>query len=90
MPFDLAKLIQPDYADYKYVLNITDLEFLENMADTEHFIKMFKFKIWADYMVNKGEFGNLSDVLKAEVKVFEDHGFPKKTDFHVKENCKCG
>ena len=85
MPYDLAKLLKPGTG----VLNqsLAHPSMLESV-DTEHFIKMLNFKIWADNKVNEKKFSNLSDVIISEIKVFEDYNFTKKQDFQVKINLK--
>ena len=80
MPLGLAKLVQPGVFDHG---DLAHPSLLENV-DTEHFMKMLKFKIWADSKVNKNEFRTLSEVIKAETQVFEDFNFTKKLEFQVK------
>ena len=79
MPHELAKLVQPGLTNNE---NLARPSILEN-ANTSQLMKLLKFKIWADNKVNTNAFGNLSDVIKAEVKIFEDHGFNKRNLFQV-------
>ena len=45
--------------------------------------KIFKFGTWARKMIDSGDFETLSDVIKAELKVFENRGFSLRADFQV-------
>ena len=92
-PAQMAGLIQPvsrpmhnarvwheyQQADYKPVAHPT---FLEGMG-TEQMFKIFKFGTWARKMVDSGDFETLSDVIKAELQVFENRGFALRADFQV-------
>ena len=82
MPNELAKLIQTGLTDKDSLARPSILEH----ADTDELMKMLKFKIWAENRVNRNSFSTLSDVIKAEVKTFEDHGFAKRADFQVEKN----
>ena len=91
----LASLIQPaakhihrakiwheyQQADYKPVAHPS---FLDGM-DTEQMFKIFKFGTWAQKMVDMGKFEALSDVIKAELQVFENRGFPSRKNFQVRK-----
>ena len=79
MPIELAKLIEPGTSDPDGLARPSILE----KADTNNFLKMLKFNIWANSKVNKNEFRTLSDVIKEEVKIFEQHGFEKRAEFQV-------
>ena len=83
LPQQLANLLhQGDYVDYKTLAHPSFL----NEVTTEQLIKMFKFKLWADYMVKAGNFDTLSDVVKSELDVFDKRGFNLREDFQVKRN----
>ena len=79
LPYELAKLVQPGLTDAD---SLARPSLLEN-ADTIDLIKLFQFKLWADNMINTNSFSSMSDVVKSEVKIFEDHGFAKRPDFQV-------
>ena len=78
-PNELVKLILPGLTDQE---SLARPSILEN-ASTNELIKMLNFKIWAENKVNTNVYSTLSDVIKAELKLFEDHGFPKRTNFQV-------
>ena len=91
-PAQMAGLIQPvakqihsakiwheyQQADYRPVAHPS---FLEGM-DTEHMFKIFKFGTWAQRMVESGNI-TLSDIIKAELQIFDDMGFALRADFQV-------
>ena len=81
MPNELAKLVQPELTDQR---SLAHPSIMEN-ADTKELIKMLKFNIWAENKVKTNEFKTISEVIKAEVEKFEDHGFVKRADFQVTE-----
>ena len=81
MPNELAKLVQPEFTDQR---SLAHPSIMEN-ADTKELIKMLKFNIWAENKVKTNAFKNISEVIKAEVEKFEDHGFVKRADFQVTE-----
>ena len=49
-------------------------------------LKMFKFGLWADGMMEKGTFASLSDVVKAELAVYESEGFGLRGNFQAKNS----
>ena len=79
LPYELAKLVQPVLTDRD---SLARPSLLEN-ADTIDLIKLFHFKLWADNMINTNRFSSMSDLIKSEVKIFEDQGFAKRPDFQV-------
>ena len=79
MPNELAKLVQPGLTDQG---SLAHPSIMDN-ADTKQMIKMLKFKLWAENKVKTSAFKSVSEVLKAEVKKFESHGFTKRADFQV-------
>ena len=85
LPLRLANLLQPGVSfktiDFKALAHPA---FLQQIT-TEQFIKMFKFELWAEYMLNASDdFTTLSDVVKAELDSFEKSGFNLREDFQVK------
>ena len=80
LPQRLANLLrQGDSVDYK---TLAHPSFLHGIT-TEQLIKMFKFGMWAEYMVRTGNFDTPSDVIKAELDVFEKRGYNLREDFQV-------
>ena len=79
MPIELSKLIEPGASGPEGLAIPSMLE----KTGTNNIIKILKFKIWANSRVNANEFSTLSDVIKEEVKIFEQHGFEKRGEFQV-------
>ena len=79
MPYEVARLIEPGVSDPEGLVRPSILE----EADTKYLIKMLKFKIWADHKINMNEFSTLSDVIREEIKLFEQHGFVRRAEFQV-------
>ena len=94
-PARMAALIQPSTkhihtakswhklqkVDYNSVAHPT---FLEGI-DTVQMLKTFMFGTWAQKMVEMGKFNKLADVIKEEMKVFENGEFALREDFQVWE-----
>ena len=85
LPLRLANLLQAGDSfksvDYKALAHPS---FLQRIT-TEQFTKMFKFGLWAEYMLDTSDdFTTLSDVVKAELDTFNKSGFNLREDFQVK------
>ena len=88
VPFRLANLLQQ--GDSLRAIDNTSLahpSFLQSVP-TEHLMKLVRFGIWSQFMVDKSDkFDNISDVLKAELKVFSKSGYGIREDFQVQYKC---
>ena len=81
LPSWLANLVMPG--------NVTEEKrflahpaFLESLP-IEQMLKMFKFGVWVQHQVEERKNETLSDVLRRELKVYEDNGFTLREDFQV-------
>ena len=88
LPFHLTSLLQEGHS----LAAIDDTSpahpFLLQGVSTEHHIKLVRFGIWSQYMVDKSDqFENTSDVLKSELKIFLKSGYGLREDFQV-QYCK--
>ena len=79
-PHEIAKLIEPGVSNSGGLARPSILE----KADTKSLAKLLHFKIWVHSKINANELKNPSDVVKKEIEIFEQHGFPKKSEFQVK------
>ena len=79
LPVGIANLIQPVETVHKGFAHPSLLE----GADTKDILKILKFKMWAEYMVKTNR--TISDILKAEIKIFEKHGYTKRKAFQVSQ-----
>ena len=84
LPAWLAHLVVPgNVTEDELKSVIAHPAFIENLTTSQLF-KMFKFGLWTKYKSNLEDANKtLSDILKEELKVFEDRGFNLRADFQV-------
>ena len=79
LPATMTKLVLPDETDFNTTAHPS---FLSGVS-TEGLIKMFEFGLWSERMVRKGKFATLSDVIKAEISIYETDGFGLRDNFQA-------
>ena len=80
LPARIAKLLMPIYTNYHN--DKVHPELVEGLS-TEQMLKMLQFGRWSKCKVKTGMSKSLSNVLREELKIFEDAGFAIREDFQV-------
>ena len=81
LPSWLANLMMPGNIteDHRFLAHPS---FIQRLS-VEQILKMVKFELWAKYQVHTKKFATLSDVLREELKVFEEKGYARREEFQV-------
>ena len=84
LPGWLAHLFVPgNVTENEYKSKIAHPAFIENLTGIQLF-KMLKFGLWAkSKSMVAGEKSTLSDILRKELAIFEDHGYDIRNEFQV-------
>ena len=85
LPAWLAKLVVPgNVTGEDFSALIAHPAFIEDLTAPQ-LIKLFKFGLWIKYKSNvEGANKTISDVLRDELKIFEDQGFKLRNNFQVR------
>ena len=80
LPARMGSLLMPTITTY--LKDKVHPELVKGLL-TEQLLKMLQFGRWSKYRVKTGLSKSLSDVLREELKIFEDAGFGIREDFQV-------
>ena len=80
LPARLASLLMPTKTTFHQ--DKVHPDFIEGIS-TEQLLKMLQFGRWSKCRVRTGESETLGDVLRGELKIFEDAGFGIRDEFQV-------
>ena len=80
LPARLASLLMPTKTTFDK--DRVHPEFVEGLS-TEQLLKMLQFGRWSKCRVKTGNSKTLEDVLRGEMRIFEDAGFGIRSDFQV-------
>ena len=80
LPARIANLFTPINTNYQK--DKVHPELVKGLS-TEQLLKMLQFGRWSKCRVKRGMAKTLSDVLREELKIFEEAGFGMREDFQV-------